>query len=133
MNNMIAIRAFRCALLLVWLIGQPVHAADADMEYRVLSVGSVESCHALNAAVTNAKEQDDWGRLYGFSLYTMGYLSAVNRLASDTYDIAGRKNVKTLMVWLQRYCREHPQESFADALYQLVAELYPARISSDSR
>ena len=103
------------------------HAADNDRQYQVQAIDAVESCEALNAAVVKANRDDDWGALYGFSLYTMGYLTGINRLAFDTYDIAGRKNVKILMVWLQKYCAEHPKNGFDYALYQLVAELYPHR------
>ncbi len=106
------------------------HAADNDRQYQVQAIEAVESCEALNAAVVKANRDDDWGALYGFSLYTMGYLTGINRLAFDTYDIAGRKNVKILMVWLQKYCAEHPKNSFDYALYQLVAELYPHRIQA---
>jgi hypothetical protein len=105
-------------------------AADSERQYQVRSIDKVESCGGLNGALAKAKNEDDWGELYGFSLYTMGYLTGINRLASDTYDIAGSKNTKTLMVWLEKYCKEHPEDSFDDALYSLIAELYPNRITA---
>jgi hypothetical protein len=37
------------------------------------------------------------------------------------------------MVWLERYCAEHPDDSFDYALYRLVAELYPDRATDVSR
>ena len=120
-------------VLVLSVFWSPVYAADKDRQYRVRATDAVESCEALNAAVVKAEREDDWGALYGFSLYTMGYLTGINRLAFDTYDIAGRKNVKTLMVWLQRYCAEHPDDSFDYALYRLVAELYPDRATDVSR
>lgn len=104
-----------------------VHAADTDRQYQVQAIAAVENCVKLNAAVVSAKNDDDWGPLYGFSLYTMGYLTAINRLAEDTYDIAGNKNAKTLLVWLEQYCAENPSETFDGALYRLIAELYPQR------
>ena len=108
----------------------PVFAADTDRHYQVRAIDAVESCAGLNRAMGKAKNEDNWGTLYGFSLYTMGYLTAINRLAPDTYDIAGKKNTKTLMVWLQKYCAEHPDDSFDNALYRLTAELYPNRTSA---
>ena len=57
----------------------------------------------------------------------MGYLTGVSRTAFDTYDIGGRKNTKTLMVWLGQYCLEHPDDSFDSALHQLILEIYPYR------
>jgi hypothetical protein len=105
----------------------PVFASDAGKSFRVKSIDAVESCRGLNKALAKAKKQDDWGDLYAFSLYTMGYLTAVNRLAANTYDIAGKKNTKTLMVWLENYCAAHPGDRFDYALYQLTVELYPDR------
>jgi hypothetical protein len=105
-------------------------AADSERQYQVRSIDKVESCGGLNGALAKAKNEDDWGELYGFSLYTMGYLTGINRLASDTYDIAGNKNTKTLMVWLEKYCKEHPEDSFDYALFSLVADLYPNRITA---
>ena len=131
MKKIVFVKAIGCVLLAgLSLVGQPVSGADANSQYRVLTIDVVKNCEALNAAAMRAKTQDDWGALYGFSLYTMGYLTGINRLAYDTHDIAGKKNVKTLMVWLERYCREHPKKSFDYALHQLVAVLYPVRVTS---
>jgi hypothetical protein len=105
----------------------PAFAADTLKHYQVHAIDAVESCGRLNKALAKARKQDDWGDLYGFSLYTMGYLTGINRLAPTTYDIAGKKNSKTLMVWLEKYCAEHPDDSFDNALYRLTAELYPNR------
>lgn len=105
----------------------PAFSADSERQYQVRSIDKVESCGGLNGALAKAKNEDDWGDLYGFSLYTMGYLTGINRLASDTYDIAGSKNTKTVMIWLERYCKEHPEAGFDYALYSLVADLYPNR------
>ncbi|HEY6132154.1 MAG TPA: hypothetical protein VIV27_09050 [Halioglobus sp.] len=119
--------------ILLILIGSvsliPVFAADKDRKYHVRVIDAVGSCERLNSALAKAKTEDDWGALYGFSLYTMGYITGINRTATNTYDIAGKKNSKTLMVWLQQYCDEHPQDSFDYALYRLTVELYPDRIT----
>lgn len=105
------------------------HAADEDGHYNVRAFDKVESCYALNRAVNSAKEHDDWSALYGFSLYTMGYLTGVSRLAFDTYDIGGRTNTKIHMVWLGNYCVENPDDSFDAALNHLIAEIYPRRVT----
>ena len=118
-------------VLVCSLLCGTAHAADGDRAYRVLAINTVETCSDLNTAVEIANEEDDWRLLYTFSLYTMGYLTAVNRLAFDTYDIAGGKNVKTHMVWLQRYCAENPRVNFSEALHQLVIKLYPRRLSAE--
>ena len=116
--------------LALWASQSVVQAADMNRQYGVRAYDKVESCYALNRAVNSAKNQDDWAALYGFSLYTMGYLTGISRLAHDTYDIGGRKNTKTLMVWLEQYCRENPDDSFDAALNQLIAEIYPQRTTT---
>ena len=105
----------------------PASGADKDGQYRVQSVPKVQSCAGLNRAVAKANDDNDWGDLYGYSLYTMGYLTAVSRMASNTYDIAGGKNSKNVMLWLRGYCSSHPHDSFDRALFLLTGELYPAR------
>lgn len=119
--------------LLLWcsIAGHPVRAADSDNAFQVLAIDSLDSCADLNAALAMANHQDDWRWLYTFSIYTMGYLTGINRLAFDTWDIAGGKNVKTHMVWLQRYCSENPTDSFDNALQRLVARIYPYRIIAE--
>ena len=112
----------------LWAGQGAVHAADENGQYNVRAFDKVESCYALNRAVNSAKKHDDWAALYGFSLYTMGYLTGVSRLAFDTYDIGGRTNTKIHMVWLGNYCVEHPDDSFDSALNQLIAEIYPRRV-----
>ncbi|MCB1706054.1 MAG: hypothetical protein KDI17_14415 [Halioglobus sp.] len=128
MGSKRAVLAAAVAVALVaGAVQQVARAADEGGQYKVRAFGKVETCYALNRAVNSAKKEDDWGALYGFSLYTMGYLTGINRLASDTYDIGGRKNSKTLMVWLEKYCLDNPEHSFDAALYQLTAEIFPAR------
>jgi hypothetical protein len=117
-------------LLLLTSIPSLACAADTHGKYRVLTIDSVETCSDLNNAVATADVEDDWRQLYAFSVYTMGYLTGINRLAFDTYDIAGGKNVKIHMVWLQRYCAANPGDSFDLALFRLVAELYPRRAAT---
>jgi len=117
-------------LLVVALAPGWACAADAGARYQVLTINSLETCSDLNNAVAVANGEDDWRLLYAFSVYTMGYLTGINRLAFDTYDIAGGNNVKTHMVLLRQYCAEHPNDSFDLALNRLVAKLYPQRTTA---
>jgi hypothetical protein len=114
-------------IMAVSLICSPVLSADKDGQYLVSATHEVVSCRGLNSALAKAKSADSWTTLYAYSLYTMGYISGINRLAHDTYDIAGHKNAKTLLVWLERYCAENPADSFDQALFRLTLELFPNR------
>jgi hypothetical protein len=121
------------ASLLLPRVAGTAQAAGLDQQYRVRNLDNVERCSQLNRAVVIAKKEDDWRPLYLFSLYTMGYITGINRLAYDTYDIGGSKNSKTMMVWLQQYCAEHPDDSFDEALYHLTIDLYPVRSPTKPR
>ena len=116
--------------LSIWIVQGAAYAADENQQYKVRAFDKVATCYALNRAVNSAKNHDDWAALYGFSLYTMGYLTGINRLAYETYDIGGRKNSKMLMVWLGKYCEEHPDDTFDTALHHLILEIYPDRTIS---
>lgn len=126
-------RVFSRYAVLAWVLlalasaPQMARAADVNGEYQVRATNKVSSCAGLNRAVAVAKDEDDWRALYGFSLYMMGYLSALNRLAYDTYDIAGKTNSKTVLVWLKGYCKDNPEDSFDTALVRMSAEFYPNR------
>jgi hypothetical protein len=120
------VAVFLLALVLSFTTGA-ARGADANKQYGVRTFDKLENCVALNQAVKSAKKYDDWRALYGFSLYLMGYLTGINRMAFDTYDIGGRKNSKILMVWLQDYCAANPEASFNTALHQLIIEVYPER------
>lgn len=128
-ESSLSVAGYALALLLGFA-QESAHAADENQQYKVRAFDKVASCYALNRAVNSAKQHDDWAALYGFSLYTMGYLTGINRLAFDTYDIGGRKNSKTLMVWLGKYCEQHPDDSFDSALHHLILEIYPDRTVS---
>jgi len=131
MNSTCPVPGIAGALLLLFSLAPGLScAADAGARYQVLTINSLETCSDLNHAVAAANNEDDWRLLYTFSVYTMGYLTGINRLAFDTYDIAGGNNVKTHMVLLRQYCAEHPDDSFDLALHRLVARLYPQRTTA---
>ena len=118
------------ALLIVLLLAVPdCQGADANGNYRVMASDYVKNCAALNVAVSLAQEEDNWSLLYGFSVYTMGYITAVNRLAFDTYDLAAGKNPKNLLLWLENYCERNPGKSIDEALHDMVSALYPERLA----
>lgn len=121
--------AATCSLAsLLWFAHGTVFAADENQQYKVRAFDKVATCYAFNRAINSAKQHDDWAALYGFSLYTMGYMTGINRLAYDTYDIGGKKNSKMLIVWLTDYCKENPEDTFDSALHHLIVEIYPDRI-----
>lgn len=50
----------------------------------------------------------------------MGYLTAYNTLAADTYDALGGKSLEEALAWLAAYCADHRLDSFDRAVTQLI-------------
>lgn len=88
-------------------------AADSAGNYAIWGAGG-RSCHQfLRAAADNAQAAE-------YRDYLMGYLTAINTLATDTYDTVGGESLETALAWINAYCAGHKIESFERALTQLV-------------
>jgi hypothetical protein len=62
-----------------------------------------------------------------FNQWLDGYLTAYDMFTPDTFDIAAGKDIETLDVWLENYCKQHPYNLFNKAVESLTFELYPTR------
>ncbi len=70
------------------------------------------------------------GKSAAYAEWLDGYLSAVNLVLPDTYDIMGAKDREVAMAWLDRYCAGNPGDAFGFAANRLAAFLYPNRHAS---
>ena len=105
----------RVAVAMLWLTACPraTEAADSAGNYAIWGAGG-RSCHQfLNAAVGSAD-------LATFGDYLMGYLTAANTIAPDTYDAVGGDSLEVTLASLKEYCAGHKIESFERALSQLL-------------
>src|SRR5690606_41796577 len=55
-------------------------------------------------------------RSAGYRQYVMGYLTAYNALANETYSISADQDLDAVMGWLSTYCEDKPMHSFDQAL-----------------
>lgn len=56
-----------------------------------------------------------------------GYITSVNWQMPNTYDILGGGDFRSVLLWLENYCREYPSDNLALGMPSLAAELYAKR------
>ncbi|MEQ8234973.1 MAG: hypothetical protein RLW61_01645 [Gammaproteobacteria bacterium] len=95
-------------------------AADAAGNYAIWGAGS-RSCHQFERA------RDDSTALASFRDYLMGYLTAYNTLAPQTYDALGGLSLEDALAWVDDYCDLHKIDSFERAVAQLIVSRHDAR------
>jgi hypothetical protein len=100
-------RARIAALAAMLLAATAVFAADSDGNYAVWGAGA-KSCHTFNTSGEDAAA--------GYRQYVMGYLTAYNALANETYSISADQDLDAVMGWLSTYCEDKPMHSFDQAL-----------------
>lgn len=59
--------------------------------------------------------------------WTQGFFSAFNALDPKTHNITGEKDYNWVRLWLDDYCKAHPEQYFGEAVRVLLEELYPNR------
>ena len=94
-------------------------AADAAGNYAIWGVGRA-SCHQYLKS-DNATTDDR------YKVFLMGYLTAVNTLSDDTYNVTGSRPLDEALGWLTDYCGKHQMDSFDRAVQQLVDAGFEAR------
>ena len=96
------------------------NAADADGNYAVWGMGS-KSCFAYKQ--DTAQDGKD-----AFREFVMGYLTAYNAVAQDTYRIEGSMSIDAIMAWLADYCEAKQMHSFEQALTDFTVEHTSSRM-----
>jgi len=115
-------RGFVLVFLLVF--SGALQAKSVDQRYVAYGVGAW-SCGQYNAA----QRKGDHTSLAAVDHFVEGYLSAFNVIVRNTYDIMGGDGIDTARGWLRSYCRDHEQQSLANAMAVFTALRYPDRNS----
>jgi len=102
------------------LCASAAQAADQAGNYAIWGIGA-RSCHQFERSAATTAERDR------FAHYLMGYLTATNALAPETYSVLGDLTLEGALTWLDDYCGAHPIESFERAASQLVVARHAAR------
>ena len=101
-------------------------AADADGQFMVKGAG-IATCERFVAA-----RSGDPVELASFAGWMDGYLSAMNRFQSETYDIAPWQSSALLVSALTGYCTRNPEQNFHKAVAGLAVSLQGERLRQRS-
>ena len=113
-------RAGALALAFAACLSPTTQAADDSGNYAIWGAGA-RSCNQFAGSV------DDDDTRASFRDFLMGYLTAYNTIAEDTYNALGPLDLDQALAWLDGYCAEHRMDSFERAVTQLVVGQHPAR------
>lgn len=112
-------------LLLLSALGasvmRPATAADAAGNYAIWGPGG-RSCHQYTSTQGKVDEAAS------FKNYLMGYLTAYDALAPDTYSAVGDLSLEKSLAWLTDYCSENKMDSFERAIGQFVTVRHEQRL-----
>lgn len=125
MSKLLTTGSILGALLGVF-INSAVSAADAGGTFAVKGAG-MATCETFIAA--RARQTEAYGRFAGWA---EGYLTAMNQLSRDTFDIAPWETTAILMFVANEQCSQRPQERFSVVLQRIVASLQDDRLRKNS-
>lgn len=104
----------------------PALAADEDGEFAVRGAGIADCSRYLEAREARSQQY------FQFGGWMNGYLTGLNRLEEDTFDLVPWQNSDVLASALANYCSQNPDQSFHNAVVLLAETLKPQRIESRS-
>jgi len=96
-------------------------AADTHGRYWIYGVGR-QICSTYMEARKNGGIAE-----ISYKNWVGGYLTAINQVQDDTYNIVGESDFQGAMVWLDSYCKKHPNNTITMAIANMTAVLYPRR------
>jgi len=106
-------------LVLSFAFATPIIARDNYNDY--LAQGD-KSCGQW----VNFRNEGGFELAYSFG-WIAGYISAYNRQKLGVYNILGSTDIDSVLLWMDKYCRENPLSNLATGMDVLTNELWPNR------
>ena len=106
-------------------------AADAEGKYAVRGVGSMKCSQLLSALESKDQNMHKDAVMLNTS-WLNGYLSYVNRVEKDTYDIIPLTDSAQLLAVIIGKCRNNPDALVETISSQVIALLAKAKVSTES-
>ena len=105
--------------MLLLLLSSQLYAADRAGNYAIWGMGN-KSCFSYNKSRINSDDQS-------FKDYLMGYLTAYNTIAEDTYNISAAQNLESILGWIDNYCEEKQVHGFEQAITEFLQKHHESR------
>ncbi|NKB56442.1 MAG: hypothetical protein GKS00_08910 [Alphaproteobacteria bacterium] len=117
---------FRLAVLGLLFQATAVFAADGDGKFAMKGAGFLP-CQVFVQA-----REDKTNVYYMIGGWLEGYISAHNRYAEDTFDIASFESLELLMRVIQNHCQANPSHRLHAIVNSIVTEFHPDRLRQSS-
>lgn len=104
----------------------PVKAADSDGNFAIRGLGSFTCEQFIQTLESNPESGDDYAE------WMSGYLSAMNRLESETFDASYVASNSGLVTLATRVCANNPNVRVEEALASLLELMEPAKVTTES-
>lgn len=104
----------------------PASAIDGAGRFAVRGLGT-QTCKAVLPALQTDKASDE-----ALATWMMGYISAMNRMASDTFDVSPVLEPVALLQMVASLCQRQPEMQVEAVLIELLKALGPARVHADT-
>lgn len=117
-----------CALFAGLFAAAPASAADSNGNFAVHGAGS-QSCAQYITAVDG---QADNQEVLIYVSWAQGYLSSLNRLQQNAFDVLPISGANDIAVLLARICRQNQEVPYANAVLRLARAFAPMQIATDS-
>lgn len=111
-------RCVPIALAFALIMSPAAQAADAQGDYGMVGAGALTCRAYMLGSTTDRTFTETWWA---------GYMSAMNRVTDDTYDLMGDYDADQINVLLDDYCRDNPADLFGIAVHQVMEAIFPER------
>ena len=87
---------------------------DTDRMYAIVGIGN----NACDQFVEARRTRRD----VAYMDWLGGYLTAVNAVSDNTFNIMGHTEFSSLILWIENYCSKNPLQTFARAVNVLIVD-----------
>jgi len=111
----------RLLVLVLLCVALPAFGADANRNYKTIGA---RSCGAY---IDERNRLDDTRTMVAIEDWVAGWITAYNVQTPDTYDIMGSADLKSVMLWIEDWCKANPLKHLSNAMDSFAEEQYPSR------
>ncbi|WP_297369962.1 peptidoglycan-binding domain-containing protein [Acidocella sp.] len=103
------------------------HAADRSSNFAIRGIGA-ETCQAFFSAPAKVRPYAD----LALQAWILGYVTAENRLSSNTYDIVGLQDPAVMPRLVGALCQANPNADIEGVVAGLITRLAPLKVAANS-